>query len=157
VRPGGRANPAAAETGAVSELRVPAPVAHPFRAHYRSLVLDSLLRAAESQVELHVARGRRFRAWRAERTASRLRGLVGAPAQSGAAVGSWVGPRLRSATRIAWVVTLALLLIDLVVFGIHSWATSAADLGLIGLTLVWFFVSVSDPGDRGPTQLTLFR
>ena len=140
----------------MTELLVPGLAEQPFRAHYRGLILGSLLRAAEAQGELYRAQGRSRSARRADRTAQRVRGLAGAPAPPTEA-SRWFGPRLRAATRIAWLATLALLLVDLAVFGLHSWATSVADLGLIVLTLVWFFVSVEDLEEPPPTQLTLFR
>jgi hypothetical protein len=57
----------------VAELRVPEMVEDPFREHYRALILGSVLRTAEVERELHLARGHRLRARRAERVIARLR------------------------------------------------------------------------------------
>jgi hypothetical protein len=54
------------------------------------------------------------------------------------------GPQLRSSVRVVWIVAVALLVADLVAFGVHSWTTSAADIGLILATLVWFWVCIDD-------------
>ncbi len=136
---------------------MPALTPRPFRAYYRGLVLDSLLRASEEEAERNRARGRNLRARRAERTAQRVRALRGTARSPAELSAGWFGPWLRKATRVAWVATLGLLLVDLAVFGIHAWPTSVADLGLIVLTLVWFFVSVEDIGKPASDQLTLFR
>jgi hypothetical protein len=53
-------------------------------------------------------------------------------------------PHLRSSVRMVWIAAAVLLVVDLLAFGVHSWTTSAADLGLIVLTLVWFWVCVDD-------------
>jgi len=53
-------------------------------------------------------------------------------------------PHLRSSVRMVWIAAAVLLVVDLLAFGIHSWTTSAADIGLIVLTLVWFWVCVDD-------------
>ncbi len=53
-------------------------------------------------------------------------------------------PHLRSSVRMVWLAAVTLLALDLLAFGIHSWTTSVADLGLITLTLVWFWVCVDD-------------
>jgi hypothetical protein len=53
-------------------------------------------------------------------------------------------PHLRSSVRMAWIAALVVLAVDLVVFGIDSWTTTVADVGVIVLTLVWFWVCVDD-------------
>ena len=53
-------------------------------------------------------------------------------------------PHLRSSVRMVWIAAVTLLALDLLAFGINSWTTSVADLGLITLTLVWFWVCVDD-------------
>ncbi len=53
-------------------------------------------------------------------------------------------PHLRSSVRVAWIAAAVLLVVDLFAFGIHSWTTSAADIGLILATLVWFWVGIDD-------------
>jgi hypothetical protein len=53
-------------------------------------------------------------------------------------------PHLRSSVRMVWIAVVALLVADLLVFGVHSWTTSAADIGLILVTLVWFWVCIDD-------------
>jgi hypothetical protein len=70
------------------------------------------------------------------------------------------GSRLRFAARLVWIVTLVLLICDIATFGIDSWTTSAADLGLIAMTFVWFFVCVDDliaPDGPRVQQIELFR
>ncbi len=142
----------------VRELRVPQPIVDPFREHYRGLILDSLLRAAETEASLHRRRGRRLRARRAERAVERVLVLTGALPPAASARERWFGLRLRAATRIAWLATLGLLIADLAVVGIHSWTTSVADVGLMLLTLLWFVVSIEDlagparPSSRSSTE-----
>ena len=51
---------------------------------------------------------------------------------------------VRSSVRVVWIAAVVLLVADLLVFGVHSWTTSAADIGLILATLVWFWVCVDD-------------
>ena len=53
-------------------------------------------------------------------------------------------PHLRSSVRLVWIAAVALLVVDLLAFGVHSWTTSAADIALIVATLVWFWVCVDD-------------
>lgn len=142
----------------MNEFRVPVIVGHPFRAHYRGLILGSLLHAAEAQSEVYREQGRRLQAWRAERLAQRVRRLADElqPGRDGPA--PWLGPWLRTATRVAWVATLALMLADFAVFGIHSWVTGGADLALIALTVV--LLVVEDQAERSenrPRQLSLFE
>jgi hypothetical protein len=67
-----------------------------------------------------------------------------APVTAVTSANRWVGPRLKSAARVLWFVTAALLVCDVVVFGIESWTTTAADLGLIVVSLVWFIVCIDD-------------
>ena len=57
-----------------------------------------------------------------------------------------LGPVIRSAAGLVWFLTLATLAVNILVFGFHSWATGAADLGLIALTLVWFAIAAEDAG-----------
>jgi hypothetical protein len=51
---------------------------------------------------------------------------------------------LRSSVRTVWIAAGVLLVVDLLAFGVHSWTTSAADIGLIAATLLWFWVCVDD-------------
>ena len=53
-------------------------------------------------------------------------------------------PHLRSSVRMVWIAVVVLRVADLLVFGVHSWTTSAADIGLILVTLVWFWVCIDD-------------
>ncbi|MFI5415069.1 MAG: hypothetical protein ACHQ16_05325 [Candidatus Lutacidiplasmatales archaeon] len=53
-------------------------------------------------------------------------------------------PQLRSSVRVVWIVMVALLVADLLAFGVHSWTTSVADIALIVATLVWFWVCIDD-------------
>ena len=53
-------------------------------------------------------------------------------------------PHLRSSVRMVWIAAVVLLVADLLAFGVHSWTTSATDIGLILATLVWFWVCIDD-------------
>ena len=154
----------------MTELMVPPVVEDPFREHYRELILGSVLRAAEAQSARHRARGHRLRARRAERVVERLRAAplapppppipepfpvvepepapavfaAPAPVRVEVEYERWFGPTARTAARLVWFATLALLVADIAVFGIGSWTTSAADLGLVAMTVVWFCVSIDD-------------
>jgi hypothetical protein len=162
----------------VAELRVPGIVEDPFREHYRTLVMGSLLRATEAQSERHRLRGHKLRARRAERVAQRLRPLqtppsafvpesvpappaeplpepvarepvttpppVEAPRLSGVVYEPWFGTTIRRAAAVVWFATLAALIANVLVLGIESPATVAADLGLIVMTFVWFAASIDD-------------
>ena len=152
----------------MTELMVPPVVEDSFREHYRELILGTVLRAAEAQSARHRARGHRLRARRAERVAERLRpaplapplppeplpvvesepapALVAEPAPARVEVEyeCWFGPRIRTAARLVWFATLALLVADIAVLGINSLMTSAADLGLVAMTIVWFCVGIDD-------------
>ena len=147
----------------MSELRVPPVVENPFRAHYRKLILGSALRLAETEIERLHADGYRRRAVRAERLAASLREATGAPARPvypAAAPQRWFGGELRRFVGALWVAAAALLGIGVVGFGLHSWATTAADLALLVLTAAWFGVSVDDlvpPPEPRPEQLELFE
>jgi hypothetical protein len=150
------------------ELMVPPVLEDPFREHYRELILGTVLRAAEAQSARDRARGHRLRARRAERVAERLRPAplaappppeplpvveserAPAPVAEPAPVRveveyeRWFGPRIRTAARLVWFATLALLVADIAVLGIDSLTTSAADLGLVSMTIVWFCVGIDD-------------
>jgi dTDP-4-dehydrorhamnose 3,5-epimerase len=63
--------------------------------------------------------------------------------------------RLRLAIRIVWVATAVLLACDVVAFGLESWATGAADVGLIVLTLVWFAVTADEVAARRSVVLNV--
>jgi hypothetical protein len=128
----------------MAELTVPKLTDDPFQRHYRELVLGSLLRAAQARTVLERESGHRLRAARAEREAARLRAATGATACEPAAPARRFGPELRSSIRMVWLATVGLLAVDLVAFGIHSWTTSVADVGLIVLTLAWFWVCAGD-------------
>jgi hypothetical protein len=58
----------------------------------------------------------------------------------------WCGPGIRRAAAAVWVLTMVVLVANTIVLGFDSWATGAADLTLIGLTLVWFATAVVDAG-----------
>ena len=143
----------------MAELTVPEVEQDPFREHYRRLILGSLLHAAETRSAQERESGHRMRAARAERDIARLRDATGAGLPGAAAATHRFGPELRSSIRLVWLATVALLALDLVAFGIHSWTTTVADVGLIALTLVWFWVCAEDLlGAHGPEpeQLELF-
>ncbi len=61
----------------------------------------------------------------------------------------WFGPGIRRAAAAVWVLTMVVLVANTIVLGFDSWATGAADLTLIGLTLVWFATAV---GGSGPSS-----
>lgn len=172
--------PADRKEAGMTELMVPPVVEDPFREHYRELILGSVLRAAEAQSARHLARGHRLRARRAERVAERLRPaphappspeplpvvepepapavVAEAPVRVEVEYERWFGPGIRMAARLVWFTTLALLVADIAVLGIDSWTTSAADLGLVAMTIVWFCVCIDDliaPAGSGVQQLDL--
>jgi hypothetical protein len=123
-------------------------VQNPFRAHYRVLVLGSLLRASEAQTEFHRERGHGLRAWRAARIARRIRSFDEVVEPAG---GVREASRIRQpvvvrlASRLAWLAAVVLLVADLELFGIHSWVTGAADLGVILLTIAVLVVEMLSP------------
>ena len=49
--------------------------------------------------------------------------------------------RLKPATKIIWLVAVVLLVCDALAFGVDSWATGLADVGVLVLTVVVFLVS----------------
>jgi hypothetical protein len=166
----------------VADLLVPGLVEDPFREHYRTLVMGSLLRAAEAQTERHRVRGHKLRARRAERVAERLRPVqpppppnvipepvlaapvapapvvleapvvttapavteVTAPSIPQVDAEPWFGTTIRRAAAVVWFATLAALVANVIVLGVDSPATIAADLGLVAMTFVWFFACVDD-------------
>ena len=128
----------------MNDLLVPERVPDPFREHYRALILGSALRTAETDVARHRASGHRLRTRRAELAARELR-LLNASAPAGPlGRGRRFGLALRASIGTVWLATLALLLLDLVTFGIESWTTSVADIGLIAFTFAWFWITVDD-------------
>jgi hypothetical protein len=144
----------------VVELLVPELADEPFREHYRELILGSVLHAAEAQSVRHRERGHRLRARRFERVVALLQPAAEAPqAVPGTASPSqapalsppsrgpstpWFGRRLRLAAGLVWLTTLGLLLTDIAVLGVHAWTTTLADVGLIAMSFVLFFVYVDD-------------
>jgi hypothetical protein len=138
----------------VVELRVPEVVEDPFREHYRELVMGSLLRAAEARTERHRARGHRLRTRRSERMVRQLRTAHGAPLPDVPApvpprlpVATelpWFGTTIRGAVAALWFATLAALVANVLVLGIDSYATAAADLGLVVMTFLWFAACIDD-------------
>ena len=56
----------------------------------------------------------------------------------------WFGPTIRRAAAVVWFAMLAALIANVIVLGIESPATAAADLGLIAMTFVWFAASIDD-------------
>jgi len=130
----------------VVELRVPELVKDPFREHYRALIVGSMLRAAEAESVRHHARGHRIRARRAERVVDRLRPgpPVTAPPLPSMVSDTWPAPRLRRAASVVWFAMLGALVANIVFLGFDSYATAAADLGLVAITLVWFFACIDD-------------
>ena len=130
----------------MTELRVPAYVRDPFRAHFRELVVGSLLRSAEDQMALHQASGHQFRARKAELAAQRLAGIPGAPPMTVQVSGRWFGPRTRRLTFGVWIAVVVLLVADVLTLGLHSPVTIFADGGVIVVTFIAFFVSVDGIG-----------
>jgi hypothetical protein len=125
----------------VLELVAPEATDRPARAHLQNLIDDSLLRSAEAQAVAHRAKGQLFRARRAEKRAQRIRELTGATEPRIGTSRERFRTDLRVLTTAAWLGSCGLLGADLLAFGIHSWVTSVADVGVIILTMVWFFVS----------------
>lgn len=130
----------------MAELRVPVYVRDPFRAHFRSLIVGSLLRSAEVEMTLHQASGHQFRARKAELTAQRLAGIADAPPMTAPVSGRWFGPGTRRLTFGVWLAVVVLLVADMLTFGIRSPVTIVADLGVIVITFIAFFVSVDGIG-----------
>jgi hypothetical protein len=146
----------------VVELRVPELVEDPFREHYRALIIGSILQAAETQSALHRSRGHKLRARRAERVADRLRASEPTPAADPVVIvvpepvvetprfvpvveyDPWFSQRIRRTAALVWFATLGTLLANLVVLGVDSYATAAADLGLVAMSFVWFFAWIDD-------------
>ena len=152
----------------MTELMVPPVVEDSFREHYRELILGSFFSAAEAQSARHRARGHRSgrggpsgspndcarllpprRCSRSRsRWSSRSPHRPSSPSRQPARVEveyeCWFGPRIRTAARLVWFATLALLVADIAVLGINSLMTSAADLGLVAMTIVWFCVGIDD-------------
>jgi hypothetical protein len=56
----------------------------------------------------------------------------------------WFGTTIRRAAAVVWFATLAALVANVIVLGIDSPATIAADLGLVAMTFVWFFACIDD-------------
>jgi len=71
---------------------------------------------------------------------------IGEPAPSlpGVVNEPWFGTTIRRAAAVVWFATLAALIANVLVLGIESPATVAADLGLIAMTFVWFAASIDD-------------
>lgn len=151
---------------------VPELPADAFAPHYRRVIRGALLRSAEARHELHLEQGHRLRARRAERVVLALRRLdapIEPDVQAARATereppagfaDRFFSSGSRAVVRAAWLVTLALLVADVVLFGIRSWQTGVADVGLIVLTFLWFAVSVEDlTGQSGSPahQLRLFE
>jgi len=142
----------------MTELTVPPLAEDSFREHYRHLILASLARQAEVRSVEERGNGHRLRAARAEREAARLRAATGVAADPAVASRRF-GRELRSSIRMVWIAALALLAVDIVAFGIDSWTTTVADVGLIALTVVWFWIAAEDlvgPPGPEPAQLELF-
>lgn len=143
----------------MSDLRVPELGEGSFRAHYRAVILTAVLRSAEAEAERHQARGHTLRARRSAQAAAKIRSRTEGAALNPGQAHPWFGARLRALTRLVWLVSVALLALDLVTLGIHTWTTTVADLGVVVLTFVWFFVCVEDlaqPRTQRPLQLELF-
>ena len=115
-----------------------------FRRHYRDLVVGALLRSAEAQLAQQRAAQHRLRAWRAQRAVEQLRPLLGPPASAEQGSTPTFGPGLRTVTTVAWLAAGFLLIVDLIVFGIHSWTTSVGDAAMMALSLIWFIVNMGE-------------
>ena len=142
----------------MADLLVPERVPDPFREHYRALVLGSVLRTAEGDLARHRASGHWFRARRAEQAAREVRLLSASKLAEPLSPRRRFGLALRASIGTVWTATLALLLLDLATFGIESWTTSVADIGLIVFTFAWFWICVDDLEpirDREADQLDL--
>jgi hypothetical protein len=51
----------------------------------------------------------------------------------------WLRVGIRQVASVVWVGVLAVLVADIVVLGVRSPATGAADIALVVMTFVWFF------------------
>ena len=136
----------------MSELQVPALVENPFRTHYRNLVLDSLLRAADREARARRSRGQTLRARRAERVAGHVRKLVVVSAPESRRYAA--GPKTRAAVYGFWLAAVGLLAGSIAVEGLHSRLTGGADLGVVVATFAWFFTPPARPAQ---SQLQLFE
>ena len=56
----------------------------------------------------------------------------------------WFGTTVRRAVAVLWFATLAALIANVLVLGIDSYATGAADLGLVVMTFLWFAACIDD-------------
>jgi len=138
----------------VVELRVPAIVKDPFREHYRALIVGSLLRAAEAESARQRAGGRTIRARRAVRVLDRVHPAapVAPPLLRSIVSDLQFGTRMKQAAAVVWFATLGALVADIVFLGVDSYATAAADLGLVAMTLVWFFACFDDVFGTGGSE-----
>jgi hypothetical protein len=139
-----RQQPGRAEQLGVSELRVPALVESPFDVYFRSLVRESLIRSAEAEYVYQRVHRHRFRARRAARVAARARSIPAG--RLSAAETAPTGLAFLAVTRILWALAAAGLVCLVVMAGVRSWATGAADLVVIGLTFAWFVGAASSDG-----------
>jgi len=121
------------------ELRVPRLADRPFEAHFQALIRQSLLRSAEAEYAYHRGAGHGLRARRAAGAIDRLKSVQWEPGANVAL--PRLGPGIRYLTRVVWGGCVVVLALVTARFGIHSWATGAADLGLIAVTFAWFAVS----------------
>jgi hypothetical protein len=145
----------------MAELTVPELAADPFREHFRRLISESLLHAAEKRSVREHESGHRLRARRAEREAERMRAatVLSDSALPEPEVAPTFGRELRASIRLVWIATLIVLVVDVVAFGTQSFATAVADLGLIAFTVAWFWICAGDLivlREPPPEQLELF-
>ena len=97
----------------MTELVVPEVVDEEFKEHYQELIRSSLLRSVQT---------------------------VGQKASWPAVAPATRRSRLKLATKIIWLVAVVLLVCDALAFGVYSWATGLADVGVLVLTVVLFLV-----------------
>jgi len=129
----------------VNEVRTPALETDPFEVYFHDLIVGTLVRSAEEELEYRRARGHRLRARRAERMVEGMRELTVTPEPGDAVAGRTFSTGLQTFATAAWLASCALLVADILVFGIHYWTTTVADLGTALLTIVWFSLSFRQP------------
>ncbi len=106
---------------------MPEVVDEEFKEHYQELIRSSLLRSVQTEGQQA--------SWPAVAPAP---APVVALAERDPATRR---SRLKLATKIIWLVAVVLLVCDALAFGVYSWATGLADVGVLVLTVVLFLVS----------------
>lgn len=118
----------------------------PFRIEFRALILGSMLRSAELQLDEARSGNRRLRARLAEYRVGRLRAVCDSvPVDAIVPVGG-LNQSLRVFVWIAWLACGLVMFVDLIAFGIHSPATTVSVVATQIMTIIWFFASLGSAG-----------